>query len=98
MVGLVDNVVVFERETYEIFIRDLGDHYKIEKAVRLNLKDYKDNKHVDILRITTKDGVDLLVISDTLKYQTHVPFQTLLLPMRVKIFQLISNIDCYPRS
>lgn len=66
--------MVFERETYEIFIKDLGVQYKINKSIRLNLKDYKDNKNVDILKITTNEGIEVLVISDTLKYQSHVPF------------------------
>ncbi len=44
VIGLVDNLAVFERESYEVFIHDLVEKsgtYKIEKSVRLNLKDYK---------------------------------------------------------
>lgn len=60
--------------------------YKIEKSVRLNLKDYKgESRHVDLVKVTSQGGVSVLVISDTLSYQSHVPFQTLLLPMRIAI-------------
>lgn len=87
--GLVENVAVFERETYESFVHDLvntASLYKIEKSVRLNLKDYKgEDKHVDLAKVTSKGGVSVLVISETLSYQSHVPFQTLLLPMRIAI-------------
>ena len=57
VLGLIDNVVVFERETFEVFMHDLGSLYNVEKAVRLNLKDYKiEDKHVDLVKITTKAG------------------------------------------
>ena len=62
--------------------------YKVEKSVRLNLKDYKsegDNKHVDLVKVTSKGGVSVLLLSATLSYQSHVPFQTLMLPMRIAI-------------
>ena len=75
VIGLVDNVVIFERESYEIFINDLSGHYHIEKSVRLNLKDYKtEEKHVDFVKITTQDNLSVLIISETLHYQSHVPF------------------------
>jgi hypothetical protein len=49
--------------------------YKIEKSVRLNLKDYKgESRHVDLVKVTSQSGVSALVISDTLSYQSHVPF------------------------
>jgi hypothetical protein len=86
--GLIDNVVVFERESYESFVHDVvpGGHYSIEKSVRLNLKDYKnERKHVDLTKVTSKDGVSVLILSETTTYQSHVPFQTLLLPMRIAI-------------
>jgi hypothetical protein len=77
VVGLVDNVAVFERETYETFVNDLvksAGLYKIDKSVRLNLKDYKgENKHVDLVKVTSQGGVSVLIISDTLSYQSHVP-------------------------
>ena len=89
ILGTVDNLVVFERETFEVFINEqAGSAFKIEKAVRLNLKEYKcsADKHVDLIKITTtKDATPILVLSETLTYQMHVPFQTLLLPMRIAI-------------
>jgi hypothetical protein len=51
----------------------MTDVITIEKAVRLNLTDYGNNKHVFIVKVI-KDGKPLLVISDTLTYQSHVPF------------------------
>ena len=48
------------------------------------MKDYtSEERHVDLVKITTKDNVSILVVSETLSYQAHVPFQTLLLPLRV---------------
>ena len=59
--------------------------YKIEKSVRLNLKDYKgESRHVDLVKVTSQGGVSVLVISDTLSYQSHVPFQTLLHCLRIQ--------------
>lgn len=91
--GLVDNVAVFERETYETFVHDLvqtAGAYKIEKSVRLNLKDYKgEDKHVDLVKVTSQGGLSVLIVSETMTYQSHVPFQTLLLPMRVRLKSII---------
>jgi hypothetical protein len=85
--GVVENCSVFERETYESFIHDLVEGaglYKVDKSARLNIRDFKgEDKHVDLVKVTSKDGVSVLVISETMTYQSHVPFQTLLLPMRV---------------
>jgi hypothetical protein len=41
--GHVDNVAVFERESYETFVHDVvpSGNFHIDKSVRLNLKDYK---------------------------------------------------------
>jgi len=86
VVGLVENLVVFERETFQILMNDRSGKFKIEKSVRLNMKDYiEEDKHVDLIKITTKDDVSILVVSETLSYQAHVPFQTLLLPLRVSL-------------
>lgn len=78
VIGLVDNLAVFENESYEVLIHDLVEKagaYKVEKSVRLNLKDYKgEDKHVDLVKITSKDGLSVLIVSDTLAYQSHVPF------------------------
>ena len=77
--GLVDNVAVFEREAFEVFINEVASKdaasFKIDKSVRLNLKDYKcEDKHVDLVKVTSNDGVSVLIISDTLSYQSQVPF------------------------
>lgn len=72
MVGTVDNLAVLERESFEILFTDLKDQFTIEKSVQLNLKDY-GNKEVYIVKIT-REGKSLLIISDTLTYQSHVPF------------------------
>jgi hypothetical protein len=77
VIGLVENVAVFERESFETFVNDLvkAAQYKIEKAIRLNLKDYKgEHKHVDLVKATSQSGVSVLIVSDTLTYQSHVPF------------------------
>lgn len=58
---------MFEREAFEIFIQ-LTDLFTINKAIKLNLKDYPHEKSVDILKITTKDNLAIIVISDTLTY------------------------------
>lgn len=50
------------------------------------MKDYKlEDKHVDLVKVTSKDGVSVLILSETTTYQSNVPFQTLLLPMRIAI-------------
>lgn len=70
----MDNVAVFERESYETLIHDLGHTFKIEKAVRLNLKDYKSEEvHVDLVKITFGEKLSILIVSETLTYQSHVP-------------------------
>jgi len=60
-------VILFERESFEVLISDYKDLFTIEKAVKLNLKDYKDGKSVSILKIN-KDGKTLLIVSDLLTY------------------------------
>lgn len=88
VLGHIDNVAVFERESFETFVHDVvaQGNYHIEKSVRLNLKDYKnETKHVDLVKVTSKGGIHVLVLSETTTYQSNVPFQTLLLPMRIAI-------------
>jgi hypothetical protein len=86
VIGLIDNVVVFERETFEVLFTDLASQFTVEKAVKLNLKDYKnEERSVGLIKIVSKEGLPVLVVSETLNYQSHVPFQTLLLPMRIAI-------------
>lgn len=77
-------MVVLERESYESYMNQ-PIHFE-KKAIRLNLKDYKSAKQtVDIVRLVDPaTDLKLIVISETLFYQSHVPFQTLLLPMRVR--------------
>ena len=66
---------MFERETYETFMNDLTEKFTVVKSVHLNLKDYKtEEKSVDLVLINTKDGLPVLVVSETLGYQSHVPF------------------------
>lgn len=67
VIGVVDNLAVLERESFEIlFTTDLRDQFTLEKAVLLNLKDYS-NKQVYIAKVI-KEGKSLLIISDTLTY------------------------------
>lgn len=73
VVGHVDNLAILERTSFEVLITDLSSEFTIEKVVRLNLTDYSEDKHVYIVKIN-KDGKSLLIISDTLSYQSHVPF------------------------
>lgn len=51
------------------------------------MKDYKgEERHCDLVKIkSSTDGTNVLIISDTMKYQMHVPFQTLKLPMRIAL-------------
>ena len=49
-------------------------------TTRLSVK-----KHVDLVKITTTSGQTFTIISETLSYQSHVPFQSLMLPMRVSL-------------
>ena len=84
VVGVVDNVIALERETFEVIMTHHKDSFKIEKAIKFHLKDYKKEKSVIILKIN-KDGKTILLISELLNYQSHVPFQTLLLTIRVLI-------------
>ena len=47
------------------------------------MKDYHETKTVDLVRVQSKSGEKVMVISETLSYQSHVPYQALLLSMRV---------------
>lgn len=64
--GEVDNVVVLERESFEVLMTDLKDQFILEKVVQLNLTDYED-KQVYIVKISI-NGNKMLVISDTLSF------------------------------
>lgn len=68
MTGLVDNVLILEREAYEIFITQITDIYTIEKKVQFVLLDYKNKRTVDAIKITTKDGIQVIVVSEMLTY------------------------------
>lgn len=76
--------MVLEKEIFEEFIDNPRDLYKIEKSIKLNLKDYSDEKHVEIVKILTSENESIIVLSNTLTYQSHVPYQSLLIPMRVR--------------
>ena len=74
-----------------------GSLLNVEAAVRLNLKDYRDeDTHVNLVKVTTPTGQTLTIVSETLLYQSHVPFQTLMLPLRV-ISQSIISLDRHSR-
>lgn len=68
VMGPVDNVMILEREAFEIFITQMKGQYTLEKAVKLIIKDYKDQS-VDVVKVTTKDKVEILVVSEMLKYE-----------------------------
>ncbi|CDW84928.1 purine nucleoside phosphorylase [Stylonychia lemnae] len=85
ILGQVDNILVLEKETYEVFMNDLSENFTLDKKIRFNLLDYHTEESVDVLKITTKNGVSIIVLSQTLTYQSNVPFQTSLLPMRLII-------------
>ena len=87
IVGVVDNVLMFEKESFEILMTDHKNSFTIEKAVKLNLKDYNDSKSVSILKVS-KDGKSALVLSDHLTYQSNVPFQSIMLPTRVSFISV----------
>lgn len=56
-------------------MNEFSANYRIDKSVRLNLKDYKSEEvHVDIVKVTNPSGLSLLILSETLNYQSHVPF------------------------
>lgn len=75
--GVVENVAVLERESYETFIHDIvkqGKYY-IDKAVRINLIEYKsEDKHLDFTKVTSDNGTSVLLISETTTFQSNVPF------------------------
>jgi len=87
---MIDHVLVLERESYEVFINHLSEEYQLENAVQIHLKDYHSPMTVDLVKIQSKQGSKIVVVSETLTYQSHVPYQTLMLPMRVSI--LISSL------
>jgi len=82
---MIDHVLVLERESYEVFINHLSEEYQLENAVQIHLKDYHSPMTVDLVKIQSKQGSKIVVVSETLTYQSHVPYQTLMLPMRVVI-------------
>ncbi len=70
-----------------------GSVFKVEAAVRLNLKDYREeDTHVDLVKVSTPNGQAFTIVSETLSYQSHVPFQSLMLPLRVS-FTKINFLD-----
>jgi hypothetical protein len=76
VVGVVDNVIALEKDSFEALMHTHnkeGGLFTIEKAVKLNLKDYKEGKSVTILKVS-REGKTSLLISELLNYQSHVPF------------------------
>ena len=49
VVGKVSNIVVFERETFEVIIPEMA----VERAVLLKLKDYFDERSVSLVKVKT---------------------------------------------
>ena len=49
VVGQVSNIVVFERETFEVILHEL----RVEKAVLLKMKDYFDERAVSFVKVKT---------------------------------------------
>ena len=78
---MVNNIVVFERETFEVIIPEMA----VERAVLLKLKDYFDERSVSLVKVKTLDGLSVLIISEMMNCQAHAPLQTLLLPMRIAL-------------
>lgn len=58
---------------------------RIVKRVRLNLKDFKnEEKSVDLVQVSSNEK-DFLLIVGMASYQSHVPYQTLKLSMRIAL-------------
>ena len=99
VLGRVDHLVVFERETFEVVMHELAGSFKVEGAVRLNLKDYREtDKHVDLVKVSTNAGQTFTIVSETLSYQSHVPFQSLMLPLRVSHWNSTLGRDYWHRG
>ena len=69
VVGQVSNIVVFERETFEVILPEM----RVERAVLLKLKDYFDERSVSLVKVKTEDGLSVLIISEMMNYQAHTP-------------------------
>ena len=69
VIGQVSNIVIFERETFEVILSELG----VEKAVLLKLNDYFDERSVSLVKVKTEDGLSVLIISEMMNYQAHAP-------------------------
>lgn len=67
VVGIVNDLVILEKESFEVMITEMKDQFVVEKAVLINLKDYRNDQSVSILKIRKGEST-LLVISDTLHY------------------------------
>lgn len=60
---------MFERETFEVILSELT----VERAVLLKLKDYFDERSVSLVKVSTRDGLSVLIISEMMSYQAHAP-------------------------
>ena len=74
MVGIVDNVLSFEKESFEVLMTHLKNEFVIEKAVKFNLKDYSETKSITVLKVSKGNSKPVLIVSDHLTYQSNVPF------------------------
>lgn len=88
VLGKVDSVLILERESFDVMMTSLSDLFSLEKTVQFNLVDFPYKKTVDAIKIQTKEGLPIVVVSEMLTYQSNVPFQTALLPMRILILGL----------
>lgn len=89
VLGKVDSVLILERESFDVMMTSLSDLFSLEKTVQFNLVDFPYKKTVDAIKIQTKEGLPIVVVSEMLTYQSNVPFQTALLPMRVISFLIL---------
>ena len=90
IIGEVDNVVVLDKELDSVITENHSDLFDREVTVSLHLTDYPHDKNhdshkrVQVTRVLTKgtNPQKLVLIQDTLTYQVHVPYQSIMLPIR----------------
>lgn len=67
VIGTVDNVCILEREAFSVLFSDLKDQVTVIKTVRLNMKDYKKETCVNLVKVKVND-MELLIVSEMLTY------------------------------
>lgn len=67
---------------------------QIVKTCKCNLTDYKDE--VVYISEVEKDGKSLYVISNMLRFQSHVPYQAKMLPERMVLFLGVKTLVACP--